>query len=419
MNSARSAPEASPPDVALPGRPVARTDAATPPAVYLLLLVAGMFGGLMQTALTPGLSVAGEHFGGGGAGAFTAQMIVTLAGVGAMIGGPLVALLSRRIGIRGLLLVSLVGYALSGSVGLFVDGRYALFASRIVQGMMSAGIAISASTLIGERFTGSARPQFLGFQRAFLAATGFCALLASGQIAESFGWRAPFAMFLLALPVTLLVLAAGRDLDVAPPPETARQPLAAVLLPLWPTYLMLLGIFTASYTIYLNLPFVLAAENIKSPAMQAQILAAGTACHFAGGLVYGRIFKALGSHWVLVFTLGCLALTNLLVYVAPNPLWMVAACGVAGFAGGAMMVFATNLLLTRATPAARPQAMALMLSSLYLGQFINPMISTPLRVAVGDREAFLIVALLLLAFAIVQLALGPRRSAGAVPAEAA
>lgn len=402
------------PDGTLPGPP-----AVTPPAVYVLLLVTGMFGGLMQTALTPGLAVAGEHFGGGGAGAITAQMIITLAGVGAMIGGPLMAVLARRAGIRTMLLTALALYAIGGSAGLVVESRYLLFASRILQGAASAGIAIAAATLIGDRFTGDKRPQFLGLQRAFLAATGFCALLLAGQIAENFGWRAPFAMFLLALPVMLLVLLAGPSLDKARVEETQKQPLLDVILPLWPVYLTLLCIFTASYTIYLNLPFVLAAEGMKSPAMQAQILAAGTACHFVGGLVYGRLFKAFGSHWILVMTLGCLALCNLLVYLAAGPLWFLAACGVAGFAGGAMVVFATNLLLTRATPAARPQAMALMLSALYLGQFINPMITTPLRLAVGNREAFLVVSLLLLAFGLVQLLLGPKRSAGAIPAEAA
>lgn len=421
MTSARTVTEAPLPDGALPGPPVARTETvATSPLTYVLLLVAGMFGGLMQTALTPGLAVAGEHFGGGGAGAITAQMIITLAGVGAMIGGPVMAMLARRAGIRTMLLIALAVYAAAGSVGLFVDSRYLLFASRMLQGAASAGIAIAASTLIADRFTGAARPQFLGFQRAFLAATGFCALLLAGQIAEGFGWRAPFAMFLLALPVMLLVLAAGPALDAARIEEQKeRQPLLSVILPLWPVYLTLICIFTASYTIYLNLPFVLAAEGIKSPAMQAQIMAVGTACHFVGGLIYGRLFKALGSHKILLLTLGCLATVNLLVFAALGPLWFVAACGVAGFAGGAMMVFATNLLLTRATPAARPQAMALMLSALYLGQFINPMITTPLRLAVGDREAFLIVALLLLAFAASQLLLGAKRSVGAIPAEAA
>ncbi len=420
VTSARTVPEAPLPEGALPGPPVARTETvATSPLTYVLLLVAGMFGGLMQTALTPGLAVAGEHFGGGGAGAITAQMIITLAGVGAMIGGPVMAMLARRAGIRTMLLVALAVYAMAGSVGLFIDSRYLLFASRMLQGAASAGIAIAASTLIADRFTGAARPQFLGFQRAFLAATGFCALLLAGQIAESFGWRAPFAMFLLALPVMLLVLFSGSALDSARVETKERQPLLSVILPLWPVYLTLLCIFTASYTIYLNLPFVLASEGIRSPAMQAQIMAAGTACHFFGGLIYGRLFKALGSHRILLMTLGCLALCNLLVFVALGPLWFVAACGVAGFAGGAMMVFATNLLLTRATPSARPQAMALMLSSLYLGQFINPMITTPLRVAVGDREAFLVVALLLLAFAASQLLLGSRRSVGAIPAEAA
>ena len=414
MTIARTANEASLPAGALPGPP-----AVTPPAVYVLLLVAGMFGGLMQTALTPGLAVAGEHFGGGGAGAITAQMIITLAGVGAMIGGPLMAVLARRAGIRNMLLTALALYAVGGSAGLVVESRYLLFASRMLQGAASAGIAIAAATLIADRFTGAARPQFLGLQRAFLAATGFGALLLAGQIAENFGWRAPFAMFLLAVPVMLLVLFAGPALDKARVEEPGRQPLRDVILPLWPVYLTLLCIFTASYTIYLNLPFVLAAEGMKSPAMQAQILAAGTACHFVGGLLYGRLFKALGSHWILVLTLGCLALCNLLVYVAISPMWFVAACGVAGFAGGAMMVFATNLLLTRATPAARPQAMALMLSALYLGQFLNPMITTPLRLAVGNREAFLIMASLLLAFAASQLLLGSRRSVGAVPAEAA
>ena len=387
-----------------------------PRLTYAILLVGGMFGGLLQTALTPVLAVAAEHFGGAARGALTAQMIVTMSGIGVMIGGPLAGFLTRVAGVRGVLLISLGLYALCGISGLFIDHPGVMLAVRLVQGIGSAGISITTSTLIAERFFGAARSHFLGLQTAFLAATGWVALLTAGQIAEAVGWRGPFVLYAIALPVMLLVLLAGRGLDARPDPAAKEFSLLRSIMGMWRTYALLVLLYIAAYMIYLQLPFVLAAENIKSPALQSQILSTGTAVHFFGGLIYGPWVRLTGKRWMLVIILLLMAASDVLVYLAPSTVWIVIACGVAGLAGGNFLVWVIDLMLDRVPAAGRPQAIGFIYTAMYIGDFLNPVIMTPLRLAVGNREAFLVVGLILVGAALRAALLTRRPLAAPAPA---
>jgi MFS family permease len=366
-----------------------------------VMLTALGFNGLAQTAFTPVLSTVANHFGNSGGSQLTAQSIATMASVGVMVGGPIVGMLAEWIGARRMLYVALAVYAVAGSAGLYIEGIVPLLASRLVQGIGSAGITIATSAMIGDRFEGTARSRFLGYQGAFLAAAGFISLLASGQIAESIGWRAPFTLFLAALPMLgLAIVSLDQDTTAKPAPTTGGS--FAQIVPLWPIYLAVVIIYTAGYMIYLQLSFVLAGDHVTSPALQSRIFSASTVMHFVGGLFYGRAVERLGQRWMLFLILLCMAGSDFIIgFTASVPL-IVLACGLAGLGGGNMVIYVTNRVLNRAPLEARGKALGFMVTAMYIGDFLNPWAATPLRLALGNHNAFLAVGAAILLAALMQ-----------------
>src|SRR5262249_597185 len=152
--------------------------------------------------------------------------------------------------------------------------------------------------------------RFLGYRDAFLAIFGFFALLGSGQIAESMGWRANFALYLLALPYIAFVLMSWNPPVAIKAKAAANSETRAAVFQLWPIYLMVVVLFIVAYTLYLNLSFLMAGDNLASPAVQSRILATSTVLHFVGSMFYGRLVARIGTRWMLVLILTLMALSD-------------------------------------------------------------------------------------------------------------
>ena len=72
----------------------------------------------------------------------------------AALTAPLAGLLIDHRGRRAVLMVGLVLYALAGTVGPYLDGLAAVFASRLLLGVGVAGILTGQGALIGDYFAG-------------------------------------------------------------------------------------------------------------------------------------------------------------------------------------------------------------------------------------------------------------------------
>ena len=119
----------------------------------------------------------------------------------AALTAPLAGLLIDHRGRRAVLMVGLVLYALAGTVGPYLDGFNAIFASRLMLGVGTAAILTAQGALIGDYFAGAARDRLLGYAvAASVIATSVFMFLS--VVLVGLDPRLPFA--LSALPVLLL-----------------------------------------------------------------------------------------------------------------------------------------------------------------------------------------------------------------------
>jgi MFS family permease len=330
------------------------------------------------------------------------QLMITLLNIGIMFAGPLLGLLAEKVGYARLLPAALAVYAVSGSAGLYLDSPASLLFSRLVLGLAAASISIACYSLIGARFQGAARARVLGYQSALVMATGLVALFGSGAIASAGGWRAPFALYLLAIPMFCVALFAASGARPDRAAGTAPRAGMASLWPLWPLYLALIPFNIVAYMTAVHLPFVLVTDGVVDPSNMGLIMASSFLMNILTSLCYSRIAARLSRRWIFVLVIGLFAASDLIIGAATGWIGTTIGCWVAGLGGGLMTPFFVNTILNRAPEAARARAIGLMYTMMYVGDFINPVVITPLRHQLGNHEIFGVVGLAVAAAALIQ-----------------
>lgn len=365
----------------------------------LVILSSISFNVLLIVALMPVLSTIAAYFGGGTHGALIAQLLETMSGIGIMVGGPLAGWVADRIGRSNLLFVSLALYGVAGSSGLLVDDAYGLLALRLFQGLGSAGIAVSTYSLVSERFQGAARARVIGYQQAFVSGMGIVSLPVAGAIGDAHGWHAPFALYLSAFVMLGVALATVPGSAAPPRQASAKGGSVAALVPL---YILLIPLYIVATMVNLHISFVLAGDGITLPSAQSHIMLASSIVYMAGGLLYGRVVVPLGPRRMLCLILAIMATSGLTIGLSHGTVMTAVGVGLSGLGGGFLIPFATNLVVNRAAPEARGRALGFFYMATYIGNFLNPLIMTPLRREIGNHETFLALGVVLVVAAVAQ-----------------
>lgn len=372
--------------------------------LLLVLISSAPCMALIFTALGPVMPGIATHFGQGRDGALVAQLVMTVPSIGIIVGGPVTGWLVERWTARSVLFAALACYSLAGCAGMLLDAPYVLLASRLALGLAAAGIATSTLALIGERFEGDARGRILGYQNAAGAAFGLVSLLMAGAIGEAQGWRGPFSLYLIGavvLAAGMFTLPASTARPVAAKPE--EKSAKGAIRCLWPVYLLLVLVYMAVFMNAVQLSFLLAADGVTSPQTQSMVMAAGSVASMVGAALFGAVLARAGSRRTFC---GCLALMACgygIVGASHEVMLTMAGSALAGLGGGCIGPYLATVLLQRAAPEVRGRAAGFMYSAVFLGDFINPLVITPLRTGLGIHHAFLAVAAALAAGALVVL----------------
>jgi MFS family permease len=355
----------------------------------LVMASTGTFLAMVFIVVSPILPLIAEHFGGGKDGAFVAQWVLTMPSIGVIIGGPTTGWLVERVGARTVLFTCLVVFALAGTAGLFVEGQPLLLATRLFVGLAATGLVTAAMGLIAEIFTEKQRGSILGLQNAIATALSVIVTLSSGAVAEAHGWRAPFALYGLSLPILLLAL-------VVIPAVSRRQTAAGGSLSLFAPMLPLYALITLSMIISFQsasqVPVLLAADGFTSPTTISEVLGAGTVLFTLAAIGYGTIRARAGVWWT--FALG-LALQGSGIFA------LSLGHGIAGIGAGVLLLNLgsgiqtpnlTHWVMDRAPLPVRGRAMGLLFSAQFLGPFLNSSFVAPAIAAYGLRNILAVIA---------------------------
>lgn len=346
---------------------------------------------LMFAALGPVLPAIADHFGGKSGGAFAAQMILTMPAIGVILGGVIGGLTVERWGPRPVMIAALLGYGLLGVSGYFVDHLPLLLGARFLLGFCVAQIGTAIGVIVGSWFQGVARARLLGYQSAVAGVFAVSGLLLSGLLAEAGGWRTPFLLYAIAFVVLILtvgVLPAGAGRSAPREERVSLRPLTG----LWPVYALAMFLFVGYFMTSIQLSFLLAEDGFDSALTRSVVIASGVLAGGVFGGCYGRFYGWLGERGTQIF-LATMMASGLAVIGFSNSLpLLILGAVLSGGGGGMIPPHIGGILLNRVPADIRARAVGLEFTVLYIADFVNPLIMTPLRAAIGIHGAFLVAA---------------------------
>jgi MFS family permease len=354
-----------------------------------LLLVSSLtvMSGATIAASLPALEA---HFGATHDVELLTRLVLTVPAAAIVVSAPVAGLLADRVGRRPLLVLAIALFAVAGASGLILDSLPALLVGRAALGLAVGAIMTVATALAGDYFAGPQRQAFMGRQGAFTGVGGLVFITGGGLLA-GLHWRAPFAIYALALLLIPLVVTQLRN-PPAPPaqsvsggsaaPTRARRDLVLLL------YAGALLNSIAFYLIPTQLPFLLAMRGVDTPFLAGLAIGLATVMSAVASLNYRRISRAASPR--LLFAGGFALMGISYGMVASSPLFAVTLVAMAvGGAGLGLMMPAFSFTALEIAPAAsRGAIVGGLTSSIFLGQFISPFVSQPWATVFGLPSAF-------------------------------
>jgi MFS family permease len=123
---------------------------------------------------------------------------------------PVAGVLYDRYGRRKVLVPSLFLFSIGGVACALATDFGLLLLLRTLQRVGVAALGAINVTMIGDLYSGQRRTEALGYNSSVLS-VGTASYPAIGGALALLGWRYPFALPLVALPITLLVLLSLRN----------------------------------------------------------------------------------------------------------------------------------------------------------------------------------------------------------------
>jgi MFS family permease len=334
--------------------------------------------------------------------AILTRLLVPAPSLMVAIVAPFAGLLADRFGRRHLLLAGVLLFVISGCAGLLLPDLPTIFASRLVLGIAVALVMTAQTALIGDYFEGWRRGAFAGLQVSARNFGGFLFISLAGWIAL-LSPRAPFAIY--ALPLVFLpfmwraivepVLAArSRSSSVEGEGKAHRR---------WvPTFVALVLLQAITNMLFFlmptQLPFLFDVRGVNSAVMTGTALGVLTLAGGCFALLYARVENGIGFGGVFAVGYGAMACGFLLLILSEA---FFSLAGAAMIGGGYALVSPAFVALALGTAPASRRGLAggLLTASIFIGQFISPLISTPWIENVGYDGVFVGAACLLAAMA--------------------
>ena len=389
----------------------------TPPAsaTRVALLASATLTIMAAAIIAPGLPEMQRVFGAEPGAGVLVRLSLTVTSLAIAVSAPIAGAWADRFGRRPLLVGSLVLYAVAGTAGLYVPGLIPLILTRIALGLAVGGIMTAISALITDLFEGAGRARFLGLQVAFASLGGVVFLPLAGVLAD-LNWRAPFWLYGVSVLIVPLAVLAVRDRPRRErPAATGRAAVPARRGTVAGIYAVALVATLVFFMAPTQLPFLLAPMSVP-PALIGVAVAASTASSAVAALRYARLRRHLGFGAVTVLSVVLLGAGWLIVGLTAALPVILAGVLIGGIGVGLAVPNLNTWLSELASPARRGRVLGGLVTAIFLGQFLSPLVLAPLVGVLGIASTFVVVGAASAGVALLAagVAAGVRRRTGGV-----
>jgi MFS family permease len=385
----------------------------SPRFIHAFLLMAGscmpIMGGLLIAPILPQIQ---RSFSGVPKVEFWAPIALTIPALFIAILAPFAGAIVDVLGRRRPLVIALALYAAFGTAPLWLDSLYSIIVSRAGVGLAEAVIMTCCTTLIGDYYDGARRSKYLALQTTYTTLSASLFLLVGGLLGE-LGWRAPFWAYgvsLLLAPLAQIYLweperKRRTEVEQGPTPGGAAATSFRPLLLLGICGITLITII-AFYVVPVHLGFLLNGLGIHSTGTTGLIAGLAAVMKVIGTLVFHRLFiKGFTTPRLLALSCAFSGSGLLVVAAATTVNEITIGALINGFGGGLLVPTLLTWNMRTLPLERRGFGTGAWTASMFLGQFVNPILVNSLAgIADGLVAAVHLIGLGLLALTGISLA---------------
>jgi len=325
-----------------------------------------------------------------------ARLLITTHGIMIAICSPAIGLLIDKVGVRRPLILGLILYGLAGGSGLIIDNYYLLIFSRILLGLGVATIFTSITVVILNIYEGAQRNRIMGWRGSSNSAGGILWPLVGGSLGI-ISWHLPFAVYLVAIPITILAFISIPESQKGSSSSTSEsadnQESTLGIFKSTPILFLPYGlIFVGNILLYANIVFMprlVEQFGITSSFYVGTFISTVGLSGGVTSLFYGKIKAILSFNKIVIASLSLWTAGFILISQAPF-VWVIS-IGIVCFGIGMGMVLPTiSVWVGELVPASFRGRMTSYISMFsYTGQFLSPIILSPIESSFGLDTLFL------------------------------
>ncbi|NEU30331.1 MFS transporter [bacterium LRH843] len=290
--------------------------------------------------------------------------------------------LAKRIPKKQILFIGIALYFIGGVGAGMVSTIPALLFFRVLLGI-GAGLIMPISTsLVADFYAGDERTKTMGQVSAVNNLSGVVLFIASGLLA-AISWRTAFSVYLIAIPVLILVtfhLPATKP-DPMKSSTTPSKPIPKKIYALSAAVFFLMMAF---FSVPSNMALFMQQEGIGSSNYAGIVISMGTAAGFIAGFVMQKVKKVIKSYFV-VTQLFLMAVGFFVMGYSYHMLIVALGVGLMGFGFGSIFPTILDEVTRHVSKEQTVQAMAIVTSMIFFGQFFSPLILDGVRILFANE----------------------------------
>ena len=322
-------------------------------------------------------------------------LIITTHGLFMALTSPLMGSLIDRKGARWPYIAALICYGLAGGSGLLINSFWVLLVSRACLGIALAGIFAGINVLILNMYEGIERDRIMGWRGSAQSFGGVIWPLIGGALG-GFSWRFPFAVYMLAIPVGLLAIAAVPEPAIhqqARQQSSGRTSVFRVFRDS-PVLLVIYGLMffgnVLLYSIVIFLPQLLENFGITSTFQIGLFITAMTGAAGVTAFIYGKIRSRFSYRVIVTIAVALWTVAFTTISQAPGSRMIAMAVALFGVSQGLILPTVMVWIGQAVPPSFRGRFSSYLGTFGFIGQFLSPILFAPVFMLVGLRGLFLV-----------------------------
>lgn len=329
---------------------------------------------------------------------FLIRLVLTLPALFIVLSAPILGRISDKYGRLYVILPALVLYGISGSAGFFAETIWFLLVTRAILGIAVAGIMTTATTMIGDMFSGEMRTKIVGYQSAFMAMGGVVYVGVGGLLAD-IDWTYPFLLYSFSLVIFVLGL---KSLKESRRQASNEEAVVNSPVPTKAYYIYVIGFISmlVFYSVPVQIPFYIRELGVEKNFYIGLAIMVST---FFGALTavnYSRIKGKAHFEKVYVWSFLLVASSYIMISFSQGYPGVLVAMMLNGIGIGMIMPNSSLWLISISENDNRGKILGGLTTAFFLGQFLSPMATQPMVKYFGTETMFGGLGVLLVVFAI-------------------